>query len=246
MKTAVATAVIAVSLVSAASAQSDHLECFKVRDSERKARYTARLQNLAPPHGCVVKLPAKLMCVPTAATELSPTPPGAAPGRSTGAFLCYKIRCRSGAVAPLAVTDQFGRRIVKPRRSRLLCAPVPGSNQGEETCVTSTTLAETTSTTLGRTTSTTLSEHGSTTTVVPPSTTSTTVLTPTPCTVPNTACGSCGNGACQPIRPTGELICAYQTQTSCSPETCQSTADCTDGRFCVGATGDAHCCAACP
>ena len=237
MKTAVATTVIVVALVSAAFAQSDHLECFKVRDSERKARYTTRLQNLAPPHGCVVKLPAKLMCVPTAAPELSPTPPGAAPGRSTGAFLCYKIRCRTGAVAPLAVTDQFGRRIVKPRRSRLLCAPVPGSNQSEETCVTTTTLVETT-------TSTTLGGHkGSTTTVVPPATTTTTIAGS--CSVVNTACGSCGNGACKPIRPTGELICAFQTQTGCSPEACTSTADCADGRFCVGATGDAHCCDVC-
>ncbi len=65
------------------------------------------------------------------------------------------------------------------------------------------------------------------------------------CTVPNTACGSCSNGACKPIRPTGELICAYQTQTGCSPEACTSTADCADGRFCVGATGDAHCCDVC-
>ena len=227
MKTAVATAVIVVSLVSAAFAQSDHLECFKVRDSERKARYTTKLQNLAPPHGCVVKLPAKLMCVPTAAPELSPTPPGAAPGRSTG------------ALAPLAVTDQFGRRTVKPRRSRLLCAPVPGSNQGEEACVTTTTLVETT-------TSTTLREHGSTTTRHPTTTTTTTTtLAPGSCTVPNTACGSCSNGACKPIRPTGELICAYQTQTGCSPEACTSTADCANGRFCVGATGDAHCCAVC-
>ena len=70
MKSVVATIVITVSLVSAAFAQSDHLECFKVRDSERKARYTAKLQNLATPHGCVVKLPAKLMCVPTVSPQL--------------------------------------------------------------------------------------------------------------------------------------------------------------------------------
>ena len=238
MKSVVATIVITVSLVSAAFAQSDHLECFKVRDSERKARYTAKLQNLATPHGCVVKLPAKLMCVPTVSPQLSPTPPGAAPGRNTGAFLCYKLRCRAGALAPLAVTDQFGRRIVKPRRSRLLCAPVPGTSEGEETCVTTTTLVETTtSTTLGG------GHKGSTTTVVPHTTTTTTI--PGSCDVVNTACGSCGNGACKPIRPSGELICTFQTQTGCSPEACSSSADCSEGRFCVGATGDAHCCAVC-
>jgi len=238
MKSVVATIVITVSLVSAAFAQSDHLECFKVRDSERKARYTAKLQNLATPHGCVVKLPAKLMCVPTVSPQLSPTPPGAAPGRNTGAFLCYKLRCRAGALAPLAVTDQFGRRIVKPRRSRLLCAPVPGTSEGEATCVTTTTLVETTtSTTLGG------GHKGSTTTVVPHTTTTTTI--PGSCDVVNTACGSCGNGACKPIRPSGELICTFQTQTGCSPEACSSSADCSEGRFCVGATGDAHCCAVC-
>ena len=238
MKTVVATIVIGVSLVSAAFAQSDHLECFKVRDSERKARYTTQLQNLAPPRGCVVKLPAKLMCVPTISPQLSPTPPGAAPGRSAGAFLCYKVRCKRGAVAALAVTDQFGRRIVKPRRSRLLCAPIPGSNQGEEACVTTTTLVDTTSTTLR--------EHGSTTTRHPTTTTTTTTtLGPGSCSVVNTACGSCGNGACKPIRPTGELICTFQTQTGCSPEACSSTAECANDRVCVGATGDAHCCDVC-
>ena len=231
-------AVLAVSVsVAGAHAQGDHLACFKVTDTQAKGKYVADIAGLGRESRCVVKLPAKLMCVPTAAPELSPTPPGAAPGRSTGAFLCYKIRCRTGALAPLAVTDQFGRRTVKPRRSRLLCAPVPGSNQGEETCVTTTTLVETT-------TSTTLGGHkGSTTTVVPHTTTTTTIAGS--CSVVNTACGSCGNGACKPVRPSGELVCAFQTQTGCSPEACTSTADCAGDRVCVGATGDAHCCDVC-
>jgi hypothetical protein len=242
MKTALTTAVVALSLVSSAHAQSDHLECFTVRDSEQKARYTARLENLAPPHGCVVKLPAKLMCVPTAEPVISPAPPGAARGRSTGAFLCYKIRCRRGALAPLTVNDRFGQRIVKPRRSRLLCAPVPGSNDEAETCATTTT------TTLvdagGSSTTTTSIRRGSTTTVIPHSTTTTTLPQPQ-CTQPNTACGSCGDGLCQPIRPTGELICAYQNQAFCAGA-CTSTADCPEDQFCVGGAGDAHCCTPCP
>ncbi len=53
------------------------------------------------------------------------------------------------------------------------------------------------------------------------------------CFAPNTDCGSCGNGACQPLRPGGQLISAYQTQSFCQGP-CQSSADCPAGRFCVG------------
>src|SRR5262249_56992963 len=100
--------------------------------------------------------------------------------------------------------------------------------EGDGTWGRRTTLAE-------PTTSTTLGEHkGTTTTRVPRTTTTTTSTTvPGSCSVVNTACGSCGNGACKPIRPSGQLICAYQTQTGCSPEACTSTAECSAGPLCV-------------
>src|SRR5215813_3371808 len=191
-------------VAASAGAQTDHLECFKVKDSSRKARYVTSLVGLAPAAGCVIKVPARLMCVAAAQPAMTPTPPGTTAGADAGAFLCYKVRCRRNALAATTVTDEFGQRLVRPRRSRLLCAPLAGS-------------ATTTSTTLA-------AAH---------------------CDVPATTCGSCGNGSCQPIRPSGELICAFQTQGFCVGS-CQSTADCTDGRFCVGASGNSGtCCSPC-
>ena len=248
MKVTVTAAVLALVFVGAVHAQVDHLECFKIRDSMHRARYTTQLDGVAPPHGCVVRAPAKLMCLPTAQPELVPSPPGAPAGRSTGGFLCYKIRCRRGSTSALNVSDRFGVRVVRPRRSRLLCAPIPGSNNAAETCEATTT----TTLTDGGTTSTTLESDGSTTTTLAHGSTTTTSVTPQPttttifpsCSAPATACGSCGDGACKPIRPTGELVCTFQEPGFCQGE-CNSGADCPAGKFCVGGAGDARCCTPC-
>ena len=258
-------ALVGILLVASAHAQTDHLECFRVRDSQRSAVYTTRLQGLTPPHGCVVRLPAKLMCVPTVSLATTPSPPGAPAGANTDAFLCYKVRCRGSALPRLTVADQFGKRIVRPRRSRLLCAPVPASTIGIGTPSSTTTLPgnATTSTTRTPSTvppstappstvppSTSPSSTSPSSTLAPPTTvtatTTTTTLVPNVgCGVANTSCGSCGNGACQPLRPNGELVCAYQTQGFCQG-VCQSSADCPFGLFCVGASGDhGTCCAPC-
>lgn len=113
------------SLFGAASvyAQSDHLECYKIGDSLAAAKYTADLSGLAVEPGCVVKTPAKLMCVPTAKTNVAPIPPGAPAGPTAGPFLCYKVKCPQPNASPLVVTDQFGTRSVQPKLARLLCAP---------------------------------------------------------------------------------------------------------------------------
>jgi hypothetical protein len=229
-------AAVGLLLVAPASAQSDHLECFKLKDSARKAVYRARLEGLAPPRGCKVALPAKLMCVPTARPEMAPPLGPSAVGANSGAFLCYSVRCRRNTAARLTVADEFGRRIVRPRGSRLLCAPLPAPTEGTEPPATTTTLVcpqESTTTSLHTRRTTTTTTISTTTTTLPG------------CDVPNTACGSCGNGACQPIRPTGELICAYQTQAFCQGS-CQSKADCPAEKFCVGGSGNAGtCCTPC-
>src|SRR5207249_3351990 len=59
-------AVAAIVLVTAsARAQTDQLECFKMKDVRRKAVVGALLQGIAPPPGCTIKAPAKLVCLPT-------------------------------------------------------------------------------------------------------------------------------------------------------------------------------------
>src|SRR5262249_30011816 len=55
-----------------------NLKCYKVKESAaQKVTYTADLGGLAPEPGCQVKTPAKLLCVETTKSNVSPTPPGA-------------------------------------------------------------------------------------------------------------------------------------------------------------------------
>ena len=54
----------------------DHLNCYKIKDPQAKATYTADLGGLVAEPGCTIKVPAKLACVPATKTNVAPTPPG--------------------------------------------------------------------------------------------------------------------------------------------------------------------------
>src|SRR3990170_3211882 len=101
---------------------ADHLECYSVKDPQPKAIYTADLAGLAPEPGCVIKVPARLLCVATAKTNVAPAPPGAGAGAPAGRSLCYKVKCQRGVLPPVSSNDQFGTRTLEPRRSKMLCA----------------------------------------------------------------------------------------------------------------------------
>jgi hypothetical protein len=119
-------AVLSLALALPAGAQvTDHLKCYKIKDSATKAKYTADLDGLAPEAGCLIKVPGKLLCVATTKTNVSPTPPGSPAGRQTGRFVCYKVKCPKGTLAPIAWTDQFGTRSIQPSVANMLCAPEP-------------------------------------------------------------------------------------------------------------------------
>ena len=244
------TAIVATAaLAASAHAQTDHLQCFKVKDTSHKASYTTAVGGVAPAQGCAIKVPAKIMCVPTAAPQTSPTPPiRTRNAANASAFLCYKVRCRRNVLGAITVTDEFGKRIVKARRSRLLCTPLSetssdiGSNPPTTTTTTPSSGNATTSST-GNRTSTTF--HTSTTVGGGPTTTTTIIPPELECFGPATACGGCGQGACQTLRPNGGLICTYQTQGFCDGA-CNSTGECPEGRYCVGASGtNGQCCAPC-
>src|SRR5262245_3073273 len=106
-----------------AAAQDDHLKCYKVRDPLAKTRYTADLAGLVAEPGCLVKVPAKLACVPATKTNVAPAPPGGGPSGTPNAFLCYAVKCPKSAFPQLPVQDQFGSRTLTPRKASLLCAP---------------------------------------------------------------------------------------------------------------------------
>ena len=132
----------------------DHLKCYKVKESAKRAIYTADLGGLAPEQGCLVKLPGKLLCVETTKTNVSPPPPGAPAGPAAGQFVCYKVKCPKGAPPVVSVTDQFGTHTFTSSAAQLLCAPAQvaspttttTTNPGGTT-TTTTTVWSTTSTT---------------------------------------------------------------------------------------------------
>ena len=107
-------------LAEPASAQvADHLKCYKIRDTAAKAAYTANLGGLAPEFGCVIKVPAKMLCVDVA----DPLPGGEPSAAPAGRFLCYALKCPRGALTALTVSDQFAARSVTPSSAKMVCAP---------------------------------------------------------------------------------------------------------------------------
>jgi hypothetical protein len=108
---------------------SDHLECYAIKDpllsGVRKPvkSYTADLDGLVPEPGCVIKMPAKYVCVETTKANVQPPPPGAPTGPSAGQLLCYKVKCPKATLPAVTMKDQFGTREVMPKGSKLVCAP---------------------------------------------------------------------------------------------------------------------------
>jgi hypothetical protein len=115
--------VTALALATTASAVPDHLQCYKVKDPAERRSYTATLDGLIMQAGCVVKVPAVLVCTDAEKSNVSPTPPGAPAGPNVRTYGCYKLKCAKAALPPVALNDQFGNRVVEPRLSKLLCAP---------------------------------------------------------------------------------------------------------------------------
>src|SRR5262249_47741616 len=126
MKPLLAALVAALSFVAPAGAQpvADHLKCYKVKDTQAKATYTADLGGLVAEPGCRIRVPGTLLCVETTKTNVTPTPSGGADNSGpTGRFMCYKLKCPKATLAGLQWHDQFGDRQVTPSNPQLLCAP---------------------------------------------------------------------------------------------------------------------------
>ncbi len=128
-------------LVVPASAQptGDHLKCYKVRDPQAKALYTADLGGLVPEPGCRIKVPAALACVPATKANVHPNPPGGGGTGTPNVFGCYKIKCLKAALPALQLHDQFGNRSVTPIAAKLLCAPAASPTTTTTSTTTSTT-----------------------------------------------------------------------------------------------------------
>jgi hypothetical protein len=135
---------LSIAWVAPGAAQSipDHLACSKVKDPQAKAKYTADLGGLITQPGCVMKVPASLLCVEATKTNVMPPPPGGTDDTgAAGRFLCYQVKCAKAAVPTVQWHDQFGMRTLTPSPPRMLCAP-------EIVVTTTTTTSSTTTTTL--------------------------------------------------------------------------------------------------
>jgi hypothetical protein len=120
---------------------ADHLKCYRVKDPQQKATYTADLGGLTAEPGCLIKVPARFTCVPSTKSNVSPAPPGGGPTGTPNGFNCYVVKCPKTTLPTLPTQDQFGARTVTPRAARMLCAPfaAPTTSTTGTTSTTSTT-----------------------------------------------------------------------------------------------------------
>ena len=173
---------------------SDHLKCYKIKDTQAKKSYTADLTGLTAEPGCTIKVPAVQLCVETTKTGVVPMPPESGPtSPPAGEFLCYKLKCPKAALAPVMVNDQFGSRMVMPGAPKLLCAPERSTSS----------TASTTSSTTSSSTTTTSSMTGSSSTTT-------------------TTAPSCPNGVCEPALGEDCTTCPQDCGT-CPTTTSSST-----------------------
>ena len=118
----------------------DHLLCSRVKDPAPKAAYVASLTpsdaGLPAAPGCIIKVPAKQLCVDVSKTDVSPPPPGAPAGPAAHRYLCYKTKCPR-QVVHFPAADQFGSRVVEIRKTGLVCAPLATTTTTTSTTTTS-------------------------------------------------------------------------------------------------------------
>jgi len=132
---------IALMVPGVAAAASDHLACFKVKDSASRGTFTVTLGTAGVAQTCRAKVPASIACLPSSQQKINPTPPGGGPsGTTPDVFLCYQLKCSRPLPPALQLEDQFGRRAVAFRGGKWLCAPTAVIGVAPTTTTTTTTL----------------------------------------------------------------------------------------------------------
>jgi hypothetical protein len=122
-----AAACLALAGAARAGSITDHLKCYKVKDSHTKesrgaslATSTMGFENEA---GCTVKLPAKLLCNHVQKNHVQPPPPNMAFGQNlVDSYLCYALKCPKRTFDHM-VMDQLASRTVTLKGTRYLCSP---------------------------------------------------------------------------------------------------------------------------
>ena len=104
---------------------NDHLVCFGIKDPAAKVSYTTMVSDEGgAPVTCVVKVPAKQICVGAAKMNVAPPPPSPGViGASLDFFLCYRAKCPVPANPGVSLGDQFGSRLGVLKKTKTLCTP---------------------------------------------------------------------------------------------------------------------------
>ena len=154
-RVAIATLLVLFVSVTAAQAQPDHLQCHKIKDSQRfkfaDVALIAAQSAFQMPDVCTIKGKAKKFCVPVEKAVTGTDAPGsligAGPDLSAADYLCYKMKCPKIAIADTLATDQFGERdLLKIKTAQEIC--VPAVKGAVATSTTTTTTTSTTTTTV--------------------------------------------------------------------------------------------------
>lgn len=110
-----------------ASALNDDLQCIKIKEKAAKAVYTADLAPIDPTFdvapGCVIKLPAKWLCLDVIPDNFSPAEPAPAARDTPQTFLCYRTSCPAQQVTK-TYNDSFGAHEITTIKTGMVCRPV--------------------------------------------------------------------------------------------------------------------------
>ncbi len=133
LSSVVTAAALGLVLASSAAAQTDHLQCHKVKDANKVTgaviALTAGQAAFQVPENCELKGKAIKFCVPVHkdVVKLGDAPGSLiGPGQDLSAndYVCYKVKCPKYDIDDTLVTDQFGERnIEKIKFPKEICVP---------------------------------------------------------------------------------------------------------------------------
>jgi hypothetical protein len=103
----------------------DAYECYKFKSSVPRTSYTADQMGLGE-HGCIIKVPAKMVCSATTVTNVQPAPPGGGPTETVSPLVtfCYQEKCPATQITTGAgLHDRFATypTSTQTQKARLLC-----------------------------------------------------------------------------------------------------------------------------
>jgi hypothetical protein len=101
------------------------LECYKFKSKAPKGSYTADQMGIGE-HGCIIKVPAKVVCSATTLTNMQPTPPGGGPTGTVSPLVlfCYQEKCPATPITTGAgLHDMFETypTATQTQKARMLC-----------------------------------------------------------------------------------------------------------------------------